>query len=120
LKRHPNWLGTVLLIHLFLGIVIVGVLVERGETFRKGLETTAMGQIVHLREPGRADSWGPMLLAYWRKIENPRSNMYEIFFHDRVKFQYPPSSLILFGFFPRSLTRLVDGKAGTPLIRILS
>jgi hypothetical protein len=61
-----------------------------------------------------------MLHAYWRKVENPASNMYEIFFHDRVKFQYPPSSLLLFDFFPRSLTTLVGGNVGTPLIQILS
>jgi len=120
LKRPRNWLGTVLLIHLFLGIVIVGVLVGRGETFRKSLETTAPGQIVLLRQPCGVDSWRPMLLAYWRKIENPRSKMYEIFFHDRVKYQYPPSSLLLFDIFPRSLTTLVESNVGTPLIRILS
>lgn len=120
-KRPVNWLATVLLIHLFLLIVIVGVLVARGETFRKGLETTALGQIAYLRHPPfDTDSWEPMLLAYWRKIEIPQSNMYEIFFHDRVKFQYPPSSLIFFDVFPRSLTRLVDREVGSPLIRILS
>ena len=120
-KRPLNWLATALLIHLLLGILIVGVLVARGKTFRKSLETTAPGQIVYLGHPPfDTDSWGPMLLAYWRKIENPQSNMYEIFFHDRVKFQYPPSSLIFFDVFPRSLTRLVDRKVGSPLIRILS
>lgn len=119
-KPSGNWLATVLLIHLLLGIIIAGIFLAQGQTFREGLKTTAPGQIVYLRQPGSVDSWWPMLHAYWRKAENPANNLYEIFFHDRVKFQYPPSSLLLFDVFPRSLITLMDGNVGAPLIRILS
>ena len=120
LKRPGSWLGTVLLIHLFLCVVITCVPAGRGEPFRNGLETTALGQVVQLRQPGGDDSWEPMLRAYRRTVENPGSGMYDVFFHDRVKFQYPPSSLLLFDVFPRSLTRPVEGDVGAPMLRILS
>ena len=120
-KGPGKWLATILLIHLLLGILIVAVLIARGKTFRNSLETTAPGQIVNLGHPTfSSDSWGPMLLAYWRNIEDPQSSMYDVYFHDRVKFQYPPASLIFFDVFPRSLTRLVHREVGMPLKRILS
>jgi len=119
-KQTGNWLGTALLINLLLSIFIVTMLVAKGDPIQKSLVTTAQAQIVHLRRLGVADSWKPMLHAYWRKVENPASSMYEVFFQDRMKFQYPPSSLLLFDVFPRSLTTLVDGNVGAPLNGILS
>jgi len=47
-----------------------------------------------------------MLAAYQQKLENPQSDLYATFFVDRVKFQYPPSSLLLFDLFPRSMINL--------------
>jgi len=75
-KQSGNWLAAALLINLLLGIVIVGMLVTKGEPFHKGLKTTTQTQIVHLRQSGSVDSWGPMHQAYWRKVESPASNLY--------------------------------------------
>jgi hypothetical protein len=57
------------------------------------------------------DSWNPMLLALERLRGPGASHIYEtIFFQDRIKFQYPPSSLLplsLLGLFiPLNLTTL--------------
>ena len=43
-----------------------------------------------------ADSWGPMSEAYLYTQSNPRQPLYsEIFFDRGVKFQYPPTSLLI-------------------------
>lgn len=116
-----KWLAIGLMANLLVSIAIVGWIVTRGETYEEGFAATAQAQVRHLlRASSDDDSWGPMLKAYKRKVENPKNNIYEIFFHDREKFQYPPSSLILFDFLPRSMTGLVDGHVGTPLLRIFS
>lgn len=42
------------------------------------------------------DSWHPMGLAYARAIGQSSGSLYDLFFTDHVKFQYPASSLLLY------------------------
>ena len=89
-------------------------------TATQALKATAPGQTLRLRRLGTVDSWRPMLRAYNRKLEDPRSDLYEVFFVDRVKFQYLPSSLLIFDLFPRSMTMIVGDVVGIPLRRWLA
>src|SRR5439155_1316024 len=65
-------------------------------------------------------SWSPMLRAYERRVENPDVRLYDIFLVEqgRVKFQYPPSSLLPFDLLPRSLTRTVNGGLPGPELHL--
>lgn len=45
------------------------------------------------------DSWMPMGLAYARLMALDPRPLYDLFFVDHVKFQYPPSSLLLYSAF---------------------
>jgi alpha-1,2-mannosyltransferase len=42
------------------------------------------------------DSWMPMRMAYSRAIGDSPGTVHDLFFADHVKFQYPPSSLLLY------------------------
>jgi alpha-1,2-mannosyltransferase len=42
------------------------------------------------------DSWMPMRLAYARAVGDSPGTVHDLFFADHVKFQYPPSSLLLY------------------------
>lgn len=53
------------------------------------------------------DSWEPMLAAYQRKDRDPHADLYRLFFEDHVKFQYPPSSLLVLDLAPASVTDYV-------------
>ena len=46
--------------------------------------------------PGGSDSWFPVSAAYSHAIENPSGSIYEVFFSQHIKFQYPPSSLLIY------------------------
>ena len=46
--------------------------------------------------PGGSDSWFPVSAAYVHAIENPSGSIYDVFFLQHIKFQYPPSSLLIY------------------------
>lgn len=50
----------------------------------------------------------------------PPGDLYKVFFSNHVKFQYPPSSLMVFNLFPPSMTELVDGEISERLRQWLS
>ena len=102
------WLVAAFLINLLVTITILTLLVVRGDTIASASRATAPGQIERLLGPGWVDSWWPMLKAYHHKVENPKSNLYTIFFDDNVKFQYPPTSLLFFPLLSSSMTKLPD------------
>src|SRR3990172_609345 len=109
------WLATALAISLVLSMAIAAGLVVAGDTAVRAVRSTAPGHVVRLRGRSRVDSWHPMLRAYQRKIEDPRSDLYAVFFEDHVKFQYPPAALMVFDLVPASMTRLVDGRISEAL-----
>lgn len=115
--RITAWLAIGLVINFLLtAAIFLGISVTAGPTrdnIGRALKATAPAQVLRLQDRGSTDSWSPMLRAYQQKLDDPSSDLYAIFFVDRVKFQYPPSSLLIFDLFPRSminvdeLTRLV-------------
>ena len=122
--QHQNcaviWLGTALLISPLLSLTTTAVMVRLGTTIRDAWAMTAQRKIVLLLEPTGDDSWTPMLQAYRQKIDAPPGDLYKVFFSNHVKFQYPPSSLMVFNLFPPSMTELVDGEISERLRQWLS
>jgi hypothetical protein len=63
------------------------------------LDRSTIGNILSwlTGSPTGADSWFPMRTAYYHFSENPDAALYrDIFFEQGDKFQYPPSSLLMF------------------------
>lgn len=56
-----------------------------------------------LFKPSGFDSWWPMVAAWDSHQRNPSGDLYEVFFRDGIKFQYPPSSLLVMPLIPREL-----------------
>src|SRR5690349_12622953 len=52
-----------------------------------------------LMMPGGGDSWVPMGAAYAQVTSQNPDSLYEVFFRNHIKFQYPPSSLLLYSIF---------------------
>jgi alpha-1,2-mannosyltransferase len=104
------WLAAAIAFH---GAFIVAVATVRGlrgvpveKALDDGLDLTAgLGFLDLIRFRPGTDSWGPMLRAYQTSEGRPDGDLYRIFFADHVKFQYPPSSLLVFDVLPRRLTR---------------
>ncbi|MDR7519558.1 MAG: glycosyltransferase 87 family protein [Armatimonadota bacterium] len=92
-------------------------LVAAGETLVRAAGATAPAEAGRLLAATHVDSIRPMVAAYDRKTQAPGGDLYGVFFADRVKFQYPPSSLLIFDVFPRAMTRLVDGRINDDLRR---
>ncbi|QGZ59628.1 glycosyltransferase family 87 protein [Paraburkholderia acidiphila] len=63
----------------------------------------ALRWLIHFVRGGEyGDSWGPMLAALNWFAEHPGGRLYDqLFFVDHIKFQYPPSSLLLFDWLAR-------------------
>lgn len=110
--RLVRWLAVTLVVNFALtAAVFMSITIAKGltaQTFRRAVGSTAPFQILRLLEISGADSWTPMIAAYQHKIQDPASDLYAVFFVDRVKFQYPPSSLLIFDLVPRSMLDLTD------------
>ena len=64
----------------------------------------------------RMDSWHPMIKALEHLHESPESPVYsKIFFEERTKFQYPPSSLLIL-----ELIRVLPGISWLGTVRLLN
>jgi alpha-1,2-mannosyltransferase len=110
--RLLRWCAATLAISFLLtAAVFLGITVAKGptaQTITRALRGTAPFQVLRLLEISGADSWTPMITAYQQKVKDPKTDLYAVFFVDRVKFQYPPSSLLIFDLFPRSMINLTD------------
>ncbi len=103
---------------LFAGAVAAALTV-RGHGSRAAVEATELGPFAHHLRPWYRDSWDPMLTAYNAKAERPERGLYDVFFEDRVKFQYPPTSLLFFDLFPREWTRSAPAQMNEPFWKFL-
>lgn len=85
-----------------------------GDEFWRAIQVTAPGSARHLAGGSAAvDSWTAMVIAYERWHLNPVPGLYEAFFSEGIKFQYPPSSLLLLDLLPASFTvSIPDGAPG--------
>lgn len=112
-----TWRTWALGLVLGLAALLTAGLVASGEPAKKAIRATAPAQAFDVyRGPASTDSLGPMIAAYHREATVPEGDLYSVFFVDKVKFQYPPSSLLIFDLLPRSWT-IADGKITQPLRR---
>ncbi|MEX1034795.1 MAG: hypothetical protein WDZ54_02480 [Sneathiella sp.] len=78
------------------GVVLFGFMKD---IFGDGLfsgKTISLFEYV-LTFDANADSWFPMYQAAVEKLNHPELNLYQtIFFENKIKFQYPPASLLPF------------------------
>lgn len=118
-RRVVVWLAAALAASTLLtAVVFLDIAVANGvtrERIVRALAQLAPARARSLLELSGTDSWKPMLLAYNRNFDDQDSDLYSVFFSDGIKFQYPPSSLLLFDLFPRSMTRMVGDTISTPL-----
>ena len=119
-SKNPGlfWLINALAINLLLAFVISALLFLNGEPVKSAVKATAPANIVQLRYGAGGDSWTPMFKAYRRKMDNPAKKMYDIFFTEGVKFQYPPSSLLIFDLFPSSMLKPANNDIAWPLLKV--
>jgi alpha-1,2-mannosyltransferase len=121
--RTLIWLGTMLSLNLLLGLAIAVGFLLIGNNTVDSFWSTSPAQVIRVFEPNwHQDSWRHMLHAYRRKLEDPEQDMYAIFFEEaEVKFQYPPSSLLILDLFPSWMTEPVTQyyNPGKPLLRWL-
>lgn len=89
-----------LLACVILNSAIVLGLIVHGVSPIRALNATAPGQSRAFLRPTGNDSWKPMARAAKRFHEQPEANLYRVFFEDHIKFQYPPSALLIVELFP--------------------
>jgi len=105
--RTLRWLAAALCLSLLSsGLMFTGLRLA-GETSAEALEGVGALHGVLLADQVHEDSWAPMLSAYQQKARDPSGDMYRLFFRERVKFQYPPSSLLVLDLLPSSVTSFV-------------
>ena len=109
---------------LFFGATVV-TLSLKGDSvkraFSEGFRLTSGFGFLHFLwdRPGK-DSWDPMLRAYQTQERQPDSDLYRVFFVEKIKFQYPPSSLLFFDILPRRLTMPEGDEACSgPFLRLI-
>ena len=105
LSRVARWLAIALGANVLLSIALVLGLHANGESWRQAARATVVLPLFELRNSTAVDSWHPMWVAYQQMVAEPDSDLYRIFFVDDVKFQYPPSSLLVFDVFPDPLLK---------------
>lgn len=105
--RTIRWLAITVLLNVLIMAISTVVLIANGESFEKAIKATAYGGADDLLRISKSlDSWRPMVQAYRSVVEHPEQSVYAVFFEDGVKFQYPPTSLLILHLFPDSLLQL--------------
>ncbi len=100
--RVLRCLAAMLMINLALGVVLAGLVLARGYSFAYAWSHTTLGQPALITTRAWVDSWWPMFTAYEHHRRDPTANLYDVF-DQGVKFQYPPSALLVCDLLPRSM-----------------
>ena len=120
LTRPIRWLSVALLGCVLFNAALVVGLAARGEPVVDAIKATGPWQVWSLLADIGNDSWHAMARAHSRFEANPEGDLYDVFFVDHVKFQYPPSALLVFDLFPSSLYSGFDSlERGSPLNQLL-
>lgn len=88
-------------------------LLHRGENLRDAFDGTGLLLSSRIMEPTGIDSWRPMLAAYEHEKAKPGS-LYWVFLTKGVKFQYPPSSLLVMPLMPFPIDQSFREKVAVP------
>jgi alpha-1,2-mannosyltransferase len=115
-KRDPRIaaLRSALIAVLALNLLAIGVLLGAGHDARDTLKHTNAGQWAELFRQNGSDSWDPMSRALLAWRDAPDHDLYAVFFDDHVKFQYPPTALLLLVPLPSSTLTSLFWEAREP------
>jgi alpha-1,2-mannosyltransferase len=99
-----------LVLCVLLAVHAVAIPLGLRAAFQTPRDETIIGHVVRFAYRRQADdSWRPMEAARAYARAQPDGDIYEeIFFHRRLKFQYPPSSLLFIGGLSRDALNLVS------------
>jgi len=92
------------------GMVLAGVVINLALhlTARSGVETAWIHEGRFLRAVQGGDSWKPMETARAYARTHSTGLYQQVFFIDAVKFQYPPTALLVFGALERPTLNLIS------------
>lgn len=97
-KVCRQWLSIALAVVLAVSALTILVLIPRGETVAEAFRATAPAHALTLLEPTDADSWRPVIAA--SEAHGHGKPIYSVFFDEGIKFQYPPTALLLLDLLP--------------------
>ena len=103
--RRPNLIA-VAIAGMIVASLVINVALHL--TARSGVETVWVHAGQFLRAEQGADSWKPMESARAYARSHPTGLYQQVFFTDAVKFQYPPTALLLFGALERPTLNLIS------------
>lgn len=102
--RAVRWLGLALALTLLVSALGATALRASGASWGEALDGVGATHGVWLTQPPRhCDSWFPMTAAYGYKDWAQSADLYGLFFDEHIKFQYPPSSLLILDLLPRDV-----------------
>ena len=101
--RALRWLAIALCAQLLLACALMVMLSASGHPLPDSLARTSIGFVPKFLRATGDDSWGLMVIGYRSAQDCPDCPLYDMFFKDHVKFQYPPTSLLIYDLFPRQM-----------------
>ncbi len=115
-----RWLVIALAVCTAINVPIFLGLLAQGETLRSAIEHLPTGRLIGLKTTTWVDSWWPMIKACSHHLMQPDESLYAVF-NDGVKFQYPPSALLLCEQLPSAwLLATDDRQIADGLLQLLS
>jgi hypothetical protein len=111
--RAARWLLVALLLVAAINTAIVLTMRARGESWHEAKRAAGLVLSRQLTGPTGVDSWRSMTAAYRHFHEKP-DELYWVFLKKGVKFQYPPSSLLVMPLLPLPLGADFHRKMGFP------
>lgn len=99
-----RWLVIAFAACVVFNLAAISALVWNGNSLAEALSVTTVGQTRRLVEPTGSDSWRPMAVAFNSFKDNPEGDLYDVFFDQDQKFQYPPTALLILELFPSSFS----------------
>ncbi|MEY3898680.1 MAG: hypothetical protein RLZZ214_4202, partial [Verrucomicrobiota bacterium] len=105
-SRANRWLVGIFTSAVACTILLLATFIMRGESPQRAWNRTVFSAIppLYVSEYSE-DSWGPMGRAFLRSQTRDDGDIYGIFFDEKKKFQYPPTSLLIFFIVPDSWLR---------------
>jgi alpha-1,2-mannosyltransferase len=94
-------------------VLLSTLLTARGDKLEDALQGTGLLLSVRIMDPTGIDSWRPMLAAYDHNVDSPGS-LYWVFLAKGIKFQYPPSSLLVMPLLPFPMDQSFRQKVAVP------
>jgi alpha-1,2-mannosyltransferase len=101
-RRSMRWLLIALATCALVNFAIVAFVASTGESRDQAMSASGLSLTPDLLKRTYVDSIRPMATAYLRQLRS--GDMYWVFLVEGIKFQYPPSSLLLMKLLPLPLT----------------